>query len=40
MQQQWPVEDVAATLKLDEVGRARFEVLQDATLRTMETLSA
>jgi len=40
VQQQWPAEDVAATLKLDEVGRARFEVLQDATLRTMETLSA
>lgn len=40
VQQQWPAEDVAATLKLDEVGRARFEVLQDAALRTMETLSA
>lgn len=40
LQQQWPADDIAATLKLDEVARARFEVLQDTTLRTMETLSA
>ncbi|UWU92869.1 Spy/CpxP family protein refolding chaperone [Bradyrhizobium sp. CB1015] len=39
VQQQWPAE-IAATLHLDEVGRARFEVLQDTTLRTMQTLSA
>lgn len=38
--QQWPAADIASTLKLDEVARARFEVLQDTTLRTMETLSA
>lgn len=38
--QQWPAADIASALKLDEVARARFEVLQDTTLRTMETLSA
>lgn len=38
--QQWPAADIASTLKLDEVARARLEVLQDTTLRTMETLSA
>ncbi|MEZ2147524.1 Spy/CpxP family protein refolding chaperone [Bradyrhizobium sp. DN5] len=40
MQQQWPAAEIASTLKLDETARARFEVLQDTTLRTMETLSA
>ncbi|WP_145680396.1 Spy/CpxP family protein refolding chaperone [Bradyrhizobium sacchari] len=40
VQQQWPADDIAATLRLDDTGRARFEVLQDTTLRTMETLSA
>ncbi|WP_025032764.1 Spy/CpxP family protein refolding chaperone [Bradyrhizobium sp. DOA9] len=40
VQQQWPAAEIAATLHLDEVGRARFEVLQDTTLRTMQTLSA
>lgn len=40
VQQQWPVADIAATLRLDEVARARFDVLQDTTLRAMETLSA
>lgn len=39
VQQQWPAE-IAATLHLDDVARARFEVLQDTTLRTMQTLSA
>jgi hypothetical protein len=39
VQQQWPADDIAATLKLDDTGRARFDVLQDTTLRTMETLS-
>ncbi|MBH5372726.1 Spy/CpxP family protein refolding chaperone [Bradyrhizobium glycinis] len=39
VQQQWPAE-IAATLHLDEVARARFEVLQDTALRTMQTLSA
>ncbi|PJG50298.1 hypothetical protein CVM73_37110 [Bradyrhizobium forestalis] len=38
--QQWPAADIAATLKLDEIARARLEVLQDTTLRTMQTLSA
>ncbi|MBR0845832.1 Spy/CpxP family protein refolding chaperone [Bradyrhizobium liaoningense] len=40
LQQQWPAAEIASTLKLDEVGRARLDVLQDTTLRTMETLSA
>ncbi|WP_456743872.1 Spy/CpxP family protein refolding chaperone [Bradyrhizobium sp. USDA 4354] len=40
MQQQWPAADIASTLQLDETARARFEVLQDTTLRTMQTLSA
>lgn len=40
MQQQWPAGDIASTLHLDDTARARFEVLQDTTLRTMETLSA
>ncbi|MCP3404529.1 Spy/CpxP family protein refolding chaperone [Bradyrhizobium sp. CCGB01] len=40
VQQQWPAAEIATTLRLDEVARARFEVLQDTTLRTMETLSA
>lgn len=39
VQQQWPADDIAATLKLDDTGRARLDVLQDTTLRTMETLS-
>jgi len=40
VQQQWPAGDIAATLRLDDIARARFEVLQDTTLRTMQTLSA
>ena len=40
VQQQWPVADIASTLRLDDIGRARLDVLQDTTLRTMETLSA
>ncbi|WP_244547694.1 Spy/CpxP family protein refolding chaperone [Bradyrhizobium sp. OK095] len=40
VQQQWPVADIASTLKLDDTARARLDVLQDTTLRTMETLSA
>ena len=40
VQQQWPAGDIATTLRLDEIARARFEVLQDTTLRTMQTLSA
>jgi hypothetical protein len=40
VQQQWPAADIASTLKLDDTARARFDVLQDTTLRTMETLSA
>ncbi|MDE5465874.1 Spy/CpxP family protein refolding chaperone [Bradyrhizobium sp. CSS354] len=40
IQQQWPAAEIASTLKLDDTGRARLDVLQDTTLRTMETLSA
>ena len=40
VQQQWPVADMATTLRLDETARARLDVLQDTTLRTMQTLSA
>lgn len=40
VQQQWPANDIATTLRLDDTGRARLDVLQDTTLRTMETLSA
>ena len=40
VQQQWPANDIAATLRLDETARARFDVLQDTALRTMQTLSA
>ncbi|MGT2439936.1 Spy/CpxP family protein refolding chaperone [Bradyrhizobium betae] len=40
VQQQWPAAEIASTLKLDEVARARLDVLQDTTLRTMQTLSA
>ncbi|APG07010.1 hypothetical protein BKD09_01595 [Bradyrhizobium japonicum] len=40
VQQQWPAGEIASTLRLDGTARARFEVLQDTTLRTMETLSA
>ncbi|WP_259261228.1 MULTISPECIES: Spy/CpxP family protein refolding chaperone [Bradyrhizobium] len=40
VQQQWPAGEIGSTLRLDDTARARFEVLQDTTLRTMETLSA
>ncbi|WP_407194541.1 Spy/CpxP family protein refolding chaperone [Bradyrhizobium sp. STM 3566] len=40
VQQQWPAAEIASTLHLDEIARARLEVLQDTTLRTMQTLSA
>ncbi|WP_431206458.1 Spy/CpxP family protein refolding chaperone [Bradyrhizobium betae] len=40
VQQQWPAAEIASTLGLDEVARARLDVLQDTTLRTMQTLSA
>ncbi|WP_375157727.1 Spy/CpxP family protein refolding chaperone [Bradyrhizobium sp. RDT46] len=40
VQQQWPANDIAATLRLDETARARLEVLQDTALRTLQTLSA
>ncbi|WP_234686058.1 Spy/CpxP family protein refolding chaperone [Bradyrhizobium monzae] len=39
VQQQWPADDIANTLKLDDTGRARLDVLQGTTLRTMERLS-
>ncbi|UPJ96244.1 Spy/CpxP family protein refolding chaperone [Bradyrhizobium sp. 172] len=40
VQQQWPAAEIASTLKLEDTARARLDVLQDTTLRTMETLSA
>jgi hypothetical protein len=40
VQQQWPAADIASTLKLDDTGRARLDVLQDTTLRSMRALSA
>jgi hypothetical protein len=39
VQQQWPADEIASALKLDETGRARLDVLQDTALRTMQTLS-
>jgi hypothetical protein len=40
VQQQWPAADIATSLRLGDTARARLDVLQDTTLRTMETLSA
>lgn len=40
VQQQWPAAEIASTLKLDDTARARLDVLQDTTMRSMETLSA
>jgi hypothetical protein len=40
VQQQWPANDIASALRLDDTARARLDVLQDTALRTMETLSA
>lgn len=40
VQQQWPAGDIATSLRLDDTARARLDVLQDTTLRTLETLSA
>lgn len=39
VQQQWPADEIAGTLRLDATGRARLDVLQDTTLRTMQSLS-
>jgi hypothetical protein len=39
VQQQWPADEIARNLQLDETGRARLDVLQDTTLRTMQSLS-
>src|SRR4051794_40778963 len=40
IQQQWPAAETVSPLKPDDPARARLDVLQDTTLRTMETLSA
>jgi hypothetical protein len=40
VKQQWPVGDIAASLRLDDTGRAALEVVQDTTMATMETLNA
>jgi hypothetical protein len=37
--QQWPVKDITASLNLNEVQSAAFDVVQDTTVNTMEPLS-
>jgi hypothetical protein len=36
--QQWPLDDITASLKLDDTQRAALEVVQDTTMGTMEAL--
>jgi hypothetical protein len=38
--QQWPLDDIAASLTLNDTQRAALEVVQDTTMGTMEALSA
>ena len=38
--QQWPLDDIAASLTLNDTQRAAFEVVQDTTMGAMEALSA
>lgn len=38
--QQWPLDDIAASLKLNDTERAALELVQDTTIGTMEALSA
>ncbi|MGY4573852.1 hypothetical protein ACVWY5_006922 [Bradyrhizobium sp. USDA 3256] len=38
--QQWPLDDIAASLKLTDTQRAALEVVQDTTMGTMEALNA
>jgi hypothetical protein len=38
--QQWPLDDITASLKLDDTQRAALEVVQDTTMATMESLRA
>ena len=40
VKQQWPADDIATTLRLDDTGRATLQVLQDTTMRTMGDLSS
>ncbi|WP_407156167.1 Spy/CpxP family protein refolding chaperone [Bradyrhizobium sp. STM 3557] len=37
---QWPLDDISASLKLDDTQRAALEVVQDTTMGTVEALSA
>jgi hypothetical protein len=37
--QQWPLDDIAASLTLNDTQRAALEVVQDTTMGTMEALS-
>jgi hypothetical protein len=37
---QWPLDDIAASLTLNDTQRAALEVVQDTTMGTMEALSA
>ncbi|WP_284275977.1 Spy/CpxP family protein refolding chaperone [Bradyrhizobium iriomotense] len=39
VKQQWPVDEIATALRLDDTRRAALEVLQDTTMGTMEALS-
>ncbi len=38
VKQQWPADDIATALRLDDTKRAALEVLQDTTMGTMEAL--
>ncbi len=37
---QWPVDDIAAALKLDDIQRAALEVVEDTSLRFLDPLDA
>ena len=39
VKQQWPVDDIASTMRLDDTKRAVLEVLQDTAMGTMEPLN-
>ncbi|HKW85089.1 MAG TPA: Spy/CpxP family protein refolding chaperone, partial [Burkholderiaceae bacterium] len=39
VKQQWPADDIASALRLDDTKRAALEVLQDTTMGTMEALN-
>jgi hypothetical protein len=39
VKQQWPVDDISTTLRLDDTSRAALEVVQDTAIATMATLN-